>query len=94
VFAFFLSCNARIHQQYSNLFGADDEHNANNNTFFKHWGWHYSSKLVADHENISLDSAYKLKIVHYLNTLAYLKDYNKYQNSLHKKWQMDQRLRT
>jgi hypothetical protein len=46
------------------------------------FGWQYSTKIVADHENIKVDDAYELIIIQYLNTLSYLKakaDYDKEQ---------------
>jgi hypothetical protein len=57
------------------------------------WGWVASTKQVADFQNIKVSDAYDLKVVEYLNTLAYLKDYNKNKEIEHKKWQLQQRTR-
>ncbi len=37
------------------------------------FGWQYCTKLVAEHEDIPLQDAYNLKIIHYLNSLSYMK---------------------
>ncbi len=57
------------------------------------WGWVLSTKQVADFENITVTEAYKLKIIHYLNILAYLKDYNKNEEQKYKKWELQQKHR-
>lgn len=54
------------------------------------WGWIHSTKQVADFENITLTEGYKLNVIHYLNTLAYLKDYNKQKDLDYKKWEKKQ----
>ncbi len=90
MYAFFLSINERIYKSYTNLFGNEGGNNEGGEQFFRVWGWQYSSKLVADHENISLSETYNLKIFHYLNTLAYIKDYNKLKEAEHKRWRMKQ----
>jgi hypothetical protein len=56
------------------------------------WGWVHSTKQVADFENINLTEGYKLNVIHYLNTLAYLKDYNKQKEQDYKKWEKKQNL--
>jgi hypothetical protein len=57
------------------------------------WGWVYSTKQVADFQNISVAEAFDLKVVEYLNTLAYLKDYNKDKELQYKKWSLQQKLK-
>ncbi len=52
------------------------------------WGWISSTKEVAEFERITMTDAYKLKIVHYLNSLAYLKDFNKYKEAQYKQWEL------
>lgn len=42
-------------------------------TFSKHYGWIYSATVVADHERISLDEAFELPVIQFLNALAYMK---------------------
>ena len=56
------------------------------------WGWVYSTKQVADFQNISVNEAYDLMVVEYLNSLAYLKDYNKHKDLEYKKWSLQNRL--
>jgi len=55
------------------------------------WGWVHSTKQVADFENITVSEAYNLKVIQYLNTLAYLKDYNKHKEAEFKKWELQHR---
>jgi len=50
------------------------------------WGWVFSTKQVADFQNITVNEAYDLRVIEYLNTLAYLKDYNKDKEAQYKKW--------
>jgi hypothetical protein len=57
------------------------------------WGWVYTTKQVADFQNIKVSDAYDLGIVEYLNTLAYLKDYNKDKDQKYKQWELQQRLK-
>lgn len=62
------------------LFGAgversDDQGPGNNieEVFQRHYGWTYSAVLVAEHERITLDQAYELPVLQFINDLAYLK---------------------
>ena len=62
------------------LFGGGDKRNDEEEAddsldavFQKHYGWVYSAVLVAEHERITLDQAYDLPVLHFINDLAYLK---------------------
>jgi hypothetical protein len=57
------------------------------------WGWVFSTKQVADFNNITVNDAYDLRVIEYLNTLAYLKDYDKHKDNEYKKWQLQQKLK-
>lgn len=57
------------------------------------WGWVVSAKEVADFENCTVTEAYKLPIIQFLNTLAYLKDYNKYKELQYKQWELQHKNR-
>lgn len=57
------------------------------------YGWLYSTKQVADWHNITVNEAFALGVVEYLNTLAYLKDYNKDKEIQYKKWELQNRHR-
>ena len=57
------------------------------------WGWVHSTKQVADFNNITVNDAYELRVIEYLNTLAYLKDYNKDKDLQYKKWQLQTKLK-
>jgi hypothetical protein len=41
--------------------------------FMEYFGWQYCTKIVSEYEAIPLQEAYELKIIHYLNSLSYLK---------------------
>jgi hypothetical protein len=45
--------------------------------FARYYGWIYSASVVADHERISLDAAFELPVLQFLNGLAYIKMKNK-----------------
>lgn len=49
------------------------------------FGWQYCAKLVSEHEDIPLQDAYELKIIHFLNTLSYLKSKNDFDSEQIKK---------
>lgn len=57
------------------------------------WGWVFSTKQVADFQNITVNEGYEMKVIEYLNTLAYLKDYNKDKEAQLKKWQLQQKMK-
>ena len=57
------------------------------------WGWVFSTKQVADFQNITVNEGYELRVIEYLNTLAYLKDLNKDKEAQYKKWQLQQKLK-
>jgi hypothetical protein len=57
------------------------------------WGWVFSTKQVADFQNITVNEGYELRVIEYLNTLAYLKDLNKDKEAQLKKWQLQQKLK-
>jgi hypothetical protein len=46
--------------------------------FMRIYGWHYTAKLVAEHENIRTSEAFEMKTLEFLNTMAYLKSKNVY----------------
>ena len=77
---FFLSCIKRLDQQFSGLFeesisnGNDPGTSANGSgSFSEYYGWIYSTEQVAEFERISLEQAYELDILQYLNDLVYIK---------------------
>ena len=57
------------------------------------WGWVFSTKQVADFNNITVNQTYDLKVIEYLNILAYLKDYNKHKDNEYKKWSLQAKLK-
>ncbi len=81
---FFLQCINGIDKRYPILFGertpANDEESGSENiesVFAKHYGWIYSATVVADHERISLDAAFDLPVMQFLNAMSYMKMKNK-----------------
>jgi hypothetical protein len=50
----------------------------------QYFGWHYSAKLIADHENIRVEQVYDRSTIEALNTLSYLKAKADYDRELHR----------
>ena len=92
MYAFFLSIIQRINKQYHNLLNDQSGTSTEGSPFMERWGWVYSTKQVADFQNISVNEAYDMMVVEYLNSLAYLKDYNKHKDLEYKKWSLLNRL--
>jgi hypothetical protein len=46
--------------------------------FMRIYGWHYTVKLIAEHENIRNSEAFEMKTIEALNVMAYLKSKNAY----------------
>jgi hypothetical protein len=51
----------------------------------EYFGWQYCAKIVSEHESIPLQETYELKVVHFLNTLSYLKAKSDYDSEQVKK---------
>jgi hypothetical protein len=86
-----LSIIQRINKQYHNLLNAEQGDGGEGSPFMARWGWVFSTKQVADFQNITVNEAYDLRVIEYLNTLAYLKDYNKDKEAQYKKWSLQTR---
>jgi hypothetical protein len=91
LYAFFLSIIQRINKQYNNLLNGESGDGEEGSGFMARWGWVFSTKQVADFQNITVNEAYDLRVIEYLNTLAYLKDYNKDKEAQFKKWSLQTR---
>ena len=76
---FFLSIINEVDRNYPVLFGGtkrEDDGEADESIeriFGKYYGWIYNTTLVADFERITLDQAFELPVMQYLNGLAYCK---------------------
>lgn len=75
-----MSSIQQVDRQYPNLFnGGDDEGDASQRSesiyavFNKYFGWTYTAERVAEFERITLEQAYELPLVQFLNDMAYLK---------------------
>jgi hypothetical protein len=88
-----LSIIERVNRNYHNLFNEKQGTSEEGGGFMARWGWVYTTKQVADFQNIKVSDAYDLGIVEYLNTLAYLKDYNKDKEQKYKKWELQQKIK-
>jgi hypothetical protein len=73
-----------VDRNYPVLFGERAEREDNSEpdesierVFQRYYGWIYSATIVADHERISLDQAFELPVLQFLNGLAYMKMKNK-----------------
>ena len=81
VMVFFLSKIKAIDDEFVGLFGqaseqqVDDVDTIGNDVhpFQKQYGWIYQTVLVAQHNNITLEAAYCLPTIQFLNDLAYIK---------------------
>jgi len=93
VYAFFLSTIQRINKQYHNLLNSEQGTGGEGSPFMERWGWVFSTKQVADFSNITVNQTYDLNVIEYLNTLAYLKDYNKHKDNEYKKWSLQTKLK-
>jgi hypothetical protein len=82
-----------LDRNFEGLFGKGNDGEGNDegvgrpsgSNFIRDFGWQYSTKVVADHENIKVDEAYELNIIQYLNTLSYLKAKSDYDNEQQRK---------
>ena len=75
---YFLNIINTIDKKYPILFEAgateqEEESMEIDHVFAKYYGWIYSTTQVAEHERITLDQAFELPVLQYLNDLAYLK---------------------
>jgi len=77
-----------LDRSFSGLYGrgndaeGDDEGGslAGGGTFMSIYGWHYSAKLIAEFENIRFKEVFEMSTIEFLNTMAYLKAKNNYDN--------------
>lgn len=53
--------------------------------FQKQYGWIFQAVMVAQHNNITLDAAYRLPTIQFLNDLAYIKSKSEFDAYLMKK---------
>ena len=79
-----MSCIREVDRNYPILFGERAEREDDGEpdqsierVFARYYGWIYSATVVADHERISLDAAFELPVLQFLNGLAYMKMKNK-----------------
>lgn len=79
-------------RSYKGLFGDQDDDDRTDGAamqpsgsrFMQYFGWHYSAKLIADHENIRVEEVYDRLTIEALNTLSYLKAKADYDRELHR----------
>lgn len=80
-------------KDFKGLFGESDDEpgdepadgRGNASSFMQHYGWIYQAELVADFERISLEEAYEIKTINFLNDLVYLKAKAEHEAQLFKK---------
>jgi hypothetical protein len=67
----------RVNQSFSALFGKSDGEESggegDSSEFDRSYGWIYNCKMVAEFEGISLNEAWELPVLQFLNDLSYLK---------------------
>ena len=79
-----MQCIREVDRNYPILFGEGTGGKDNGEpdqsierVFARYYGWIYSATVVADHERISLDAAFELPVLQFLNAMAYMKMKNK-----------------
>lgn len=80
----YLESFQKLVESYAGLFETDSEVDTMEkpHPFVEQYGWIYSATRVAEHERITLDSAFDLPVIQALNVLAYLKSYQSYQKKM------------
>lgn len=53
--------------------------------FMQQFGWVYNATMVSEHERITLDAAFNLPVIQFLNDLAFLKAKSEHEAYLMKK---------
>ena len=83
---FFLSSIQKLDKEFEGLFDTrdDEEDDALSgrggvSNFMRYYGWIYQTELVATLEKITLEQAYEIPTLQYLNDLAYLKAKGEYE---------------
>ena len=84
---FFFKTLERFNKEFGALFGKRDEQEGDEDggdedDFEKSFGWLYNCKRVADYENITLDSCFRLGVIQFLNDLVYLKEYEAHERKM------------
>ena len=74
---FFLSTFSKFNNQFETLYGSGSEGSGEAgggaDRFHRDYGWIANAKMVSEFENISLDEAWNLPTMQFLNDLTYLK---------------------
>ena len=80
-------------KEFKGLFDQSDESEGDDgipdrsgvSVFMQHFGWIYQATLVAEHERITLEQAFEIKTINFLNDLVYLKSKSDYEKEIMKK---------
>jgi hypothetical protein len=74
---FFLSTFAKFNSQFETLYGSgggeSGEGGGSIDRFHRDYGWIANAKMVSEFEGISLDQAWNLPTLQFLNDLTYIK---------------------
>ena len=76
---FFLSCLQNMDRGFKGLFEDGDANEGSSGSgkgssrFIEYYGWQYTTTLVAEYYRFTLNEAYQLPALEYLNALAYIK---------------------
>ena len=77
-----------VDRSYEGLFDIDDTGGDEGggeqdvSRFMQDFGWHFNASQVAELERITLDAAWELPYIQFLNDLAYLKAYTSHMKQL------------
>ena len=71
-------CNFNaVNERFGYLFNArptnEDVGESGSEEFARSFGWLYNCKMVSEFESVSIDDAWKLPVIRFLNDLSYLK---------------------
>jgi hypothetical protein len=93
-----LSRIQELDKGFTGLFGNGDDGEEDNevssrdsiSSFMRFYGWIYQTTLVAEFERITMEAAYELPTIQFLNDLAYLKAKSEHERLELKRWQSRQ----
>jgi hypothetical protein len=87
-----LSCIRGVDEKFEGLFDGgvtevdeQAESGGDDGGFMRNFGWIYQTNQVATHQRITLDQAWDLPYLEYLNSVAYLKAKGDFEKAQHDK---------
>ena len=86
---------SELDKGFSGLFDSGNDGEGDNevsgrgsiSNFMRYYGWIYQTSLVAEFERITMEEAYEIPTLQFLNDLAYLKAKSEHERLEMKRWQ-------